>query len=321
MTPKGNYTPSGVVPAVLLPFKEDLSIDEGAYRQHLRQVAATPHITAITANSHSTEVASCSFKEQQRVLEITLEEVGDRLPVVCGVYSDGSLAAAKIARMAQAGGASALLVFPPGPFIRGGQLRPAMALAHFKTIAQASDLPLVVFQYPIPSGQGYPLDTLLRLVEEVPTIRAIKDGCGDPVLHQRHIAALQSLRPTVNVLTTHSAWLLSSLVVGCAGLLSGSGSIIPDLHVALFRAVAADDLALARKLAARVQLTANVFYAHPLTDMHNRMKEAMVYLGRMPCAAVRPPLAKLEQPEIERINQAMQAAGIERDGAKDLSLA
>ena len=320
MASQETYTPAGVIPAAILPFKQDLSIDEPALRAHLRQVAAVPGITGVTVNSHSTEVASCTLEEQKRVLAVAMEEVGGRLPVVCGVYNDGSLAAAEIARMAQAGGASALLVFPPGPFIRGGQMRPAMALAHFKTIAEASDLPLVVFQYPIPSGQGYPLDTLLRLIDEVPAIRAIKDGCADPVLHQRHVRVLQSLTPAVNVLSTHSSWLLPSLVTGCAGLLSGSGSIIADLHEALFRAVSAGDLAGAREVAARVQITAEVFYAHPLTDMHNRMKEALHYLGRLPCPAVRPPLVKLEQAEIDRINQAVVAAGIEREGAKGIVL-
>ena len=44
-----------------------------------------------------------------------------------------------------------------------------MALAHFKRIADATDLPLIVFQYPLATGQGYPKDTLLKLCEEVPT--------------------------------------------------------------------------------------------------------------------------------------------------------
>src|SRR4029453_12815372 len=86
---------------------------------------------------------------------------------------DGSLEAARIARQAQTGGASALLVFPPAPFTLGKSA--GMALAHFKTIAGATDLPLIVFQYPPATGQGYPASTLERLFDEVPTIRAIKD--------------------------------------------------------------------------------------------------------------------------------------------------
>ena len=66
------YVPHGVIPAVLLPFNDDLSIDEKSFRNHLRDVAATEGISAVTINAHSTEAASCSFDEQRRVLEILL---------------------------------------------------------------------------------------------------------------------------------------------------------------------------------------------------------------------------------------------------------
>src|SRR5229473_3043958 len=179
------YLPHGVIPAVLLPFNDDFSIDEKSFRAHLRDVAAVKGISAITINAHSTEVASCSFDEQRRVLEIAGDEVGSRAPLVSGVWADGSLEAARIARMADQGGASALLVFPPAPFTLGQS--PGMALAHFKRIADATDLPLIVFQYPLATGQGYPKETLLRLVEEVPTIHAIKDWAGSVPQHEWHV--------------------------------------------------------------------------------------------------------------------------------------
>jgi 4-hydroxy-tetrahydrodipicolinate synthase len=303
-----HYVPHGVIPAVLLPFNDDLSIDEKSFRSHLRDVAATEGISAITINAHSTEVASCSFEEQRRVLEIAQDEIGSRLPLINGVWADGSLEAARIARMATAGGASALLVFPPGPFTLGQT--PEMARAHFKRIAEASELPIIVFQYPLATGQGYPRDTLLRLADEVPTIRAIKDWAGNVPQHEMHIRMLQTLPRPVNVLTTHSAWLLSSLVLGCNGLLSGSGSVIPDLQAELFRAVQANDLAAARRLNDRIYPLARVFYADPWADMHNRMKEALVLLGRLPRAVVRPPLVKLGRAEIDQIRGALAEAGL-----------
>ena len=302
------YLPAGVIPAVLLPFDTDLSIDEAAFRRHLRDVGSTPGISAITINAHSTEVGSCSFEEQQRVLDIAQDEIGHRMPLVHGVWADGSIEAARIARMAAAGGASALLVFPPAPFTLGQS--PAMALAHFKRIADATDLPLVVFQYPLATGQGYPRETLLRLCEEIPAVRAVKDWCGNVQQHEWHVRTLQALPRRVSVLSTHSAWLLSSLVLGCDGLLSGSGSVIADLQAALFSAVRADDLATARVLNDRIRPLGQVFYAEPWADMHNRMKEALVMLGRLTRAVVRPPLVKLEQAEIARIRRALVEAGL-----------
>jgi 4-hydroxy-tetrahydrodipicolinate synthase len=302
------YIPHGVIPAVLLPFENDLSIDETSFRKHLRDVSATPGISAITVNAHSTEVASCTFDEQRRVLDIARDEVGERIGIVNGIWADGSLEAARIARMAAQGGASALLVFPPGPFTLGQS--PEMALAHFKRIADATDLPLIVFQYPLATGQGYPKDTLLRLCQEVPSIRAIKDWIGNVPHHEWHIRNLQNLPRPVNVLTTHSSWLFSSLVLGCNGLLSGSGSVIPDLQAQLFHAVQTDNLAEARSLNDRIDPLARCFYAEPFVNMHNRMKEALVLLGRLPRAVVRPPLVKLGSAEVARIRQALVESGL-----------
>src|SRR6202011_1264793 len=266
------------------------------FRAPRRAGAATPGRAALTINAHSTEGASCSFEEQARVLGIAGDTIGDRLPLVNGVWADGSLEAARIARMATQAGASALLVFPPAPFTMGQTAD--MALAHFKRIADASDLPIIVFQYPLATGQGYPSETLKRLAQEIPSIAAIKDWAGNVQQHEMHIRMLQSLARPVNVLTTHSAWLLSSLVLGCRGLLSGSGSVIPDLQAQLFRAVTENNLAEARRVNDRIYPLARVFYADPWADMHNRMKEALVLLGRLSRAVVRPPLVKLGREEI-----------------------
>ena len=303
-----NYTPHGVIPAVLLPFHEDLSIDEPGFRKHLRDVAATDGISAITINAHSTEVASCTFEEQRRIHEITQDEVGTKLPVVHGVWADGSLEAARIAKAATEGGASALLVFPPAPFTLGQNA--AMAVEHFKRIADVSDLPIIAFQYPLATGQGYPNETILKMIEEVPNLAAIKDWAGTPQQHEWHVRTLQNLNRPFNVLSTQSSWLMASLTFGCKGLLSGSGSVIPDLQAQLFKAVQAGDLKKAQEINSRIYPLASVFYAPPWVDMPNRRKEALVLMGKMQRAVVRPPLVKIERAEIERIRQALVQAGL-----------
>src|SRR5487761_2175764 len=95
-----NYVPHGVIPAVLLPFENDLAIDEASFRKHLRDVAAVEGLSAITINAHSTEVASCTFDEQRRVLDIAQDEIGGRLPLINGIWADGSLEAARRRRRA-----------------------------------------------------------------------------------------------------------------------------------------------------------------------------------------------------------------------------
>ncbi|MFN0074544.1 MAG: dihydrodipicolinate synthase family protein, partial [Chloroflexota bacterium] len=97
---------------------------------------------------------------------------------------------------------------------------------------------------------------------------------------------------------------------GADGLLSGSGSVIVELQVALFDAVQRNNLAAAREISDRLFPITQVFYSDPWVDMHNRMKEALVLLGRLPSAHVRPPLLKLPLSEIERIRQALREGGV-----------
>jgi 4-hydroxy-tetrahydrodipicolinate synthase len=133
--------------------------------------------------------------------------------------------------------------------------------------------------------------------------------------HEKHIRVFQNLPRPVNVLTTHSSWLMASLTMGASGLLSGAGSVIADLQVALFRAVKAGDLKGAQAINDRIFPLAHAFYAPPFLDMHNRMKEALVALGRVNKAFVRPPLMKLSSDELNRIKGALKEAGVRPDGA------
>ena len=309
-----DYVPHGVIPATLAAFDADYNFDWVQTRKHLAFAADVDGVTAVTVNGHASEVHACTLDEQTRMMGESADEVGDRMPLICGVYADGSHIAADIARMAEAHGASALLCFPPASMGMGGiQRRPEMGVAHMKMIADATDLPMIVFQYQ--NELAYPLDTLIRICEEVPNVKAIKDW-SPPQVHERHIRTLHALSRPINVLSTNSAWLMSSLVMGADGLLSGAGSVIADLQSALFRAVQARDLAAAQELADRIYYTTQVFYCDPFGDMHNRMKEALVLLGRLDGpAVVRPPLMKLTETEIARIAEAMSLAGISRDGA------
>jgi len=209
--------------------------------------------------------------------------------VIGGIYADGSLEAARLARMSQAAGAAALLVFPSNALSMGGQMRPEMAEAHFKAVADASDLPLICFNYARWTNLNYPLETLLRLFETVPSIRAIKDWTAEPMEHERNIQVCQSLANPVNVLSTNSAWLMASLTMGCNGLLS---------------------VQLAQQLNEQIRPLSQAFYAQPFLDMHNRMKEAAVLLGRQHRAVVRPPLQKLSAGEIHSIADALVEAGL-----------
>jgi 4-hydroxy-tetrahydrodipicolinate synthase len=299
----------GCIPANLLPFRRDLEIDEAAYRRHLRWLADTKGVTAIVANGHAAEVSSLSREERKRALAIAADEVAGQVPLIAGVYSDGTLEAVELARDARGAGAAGLLVFPPTVFMWGAQAKPDMVLRHFQEVADRVDLPLIVFEYPLASGLGYSPETLAALCK-IPTVVAVKDWSNDIVAYERNLRALRASGRPVAMLSSFTMSLLSTFLLGADGCISGMGSVAADLQAELFAAVQAGRLEEARRVNERLAPLVAVFYAPPFVDMHNRMKEALAILGRIPAAHVRPPLTPVQECERGAIRQALAAAGL-----------
>src|SRR2546428_4694109 len=122
---------SGIMPANILPFKADLSIDEPAYRKHIKWLADTPGVTGIVANGHAAEVASLSREERRRTLAVALDEVAGGCPVVAGVYTDGTAEAVELTKDAKAAGAAGGLLVPPTLFMWGAPGKPHMVIRHY----------------------------------------------------------------------------------------------------------------------------------------------------------------------------------------------
>jgi 4-hydroxy-tetrahydrodipicolinate synthase len=299
----------GCIPANLLPFGADLEIDEPAYRRHLRWLADTAGVTGIVANGHAGEVSSLSREEIRRALDVAIHEVAGKVPVIAGVYADGTHQAIELGREARAAGAAGLLVFPPTIFMWGAQHKPEMALRHFSTLADAVDLPLVVFEYPPASGIGYSPETLAALCK-IPSVVAVKDWSNDIVAYERNLRALRASGRPVAMLSSFTMSLMASFLLGSDGCISGMGSVAADLQAELYAAVRAGDLDRARRINDRLAPLVAVFYAPPFVDMHNRMKEALAILGRIPAAHVRPPLTPVSEDERHRIRLALREAGL-----------
>ena len=299
----------GCMPANLLPFTADLRIDEAAYRTHLRWLADTQGVTGIVANGHAAEVSSLSREERRRALAIALDEVAGKVPVIAGVYSDGTQEAVELARDARAAGVAGLLVFPPTLFMWGAQQKPDMVLRHFSVLADAVDVPLIVFEYPPASGIGYSPETLAELCK-IPSVAGVKDWSNDIVAYENNLRAVRGSGRPVAMLSSFTMSLMATFFLGADGCISGMGSVAADLQAALLAAVKAGDLAVAHAINERLAPLVAVFYAPPFVDMHNRMKEALAILGRIPAAHVRPPLTPVSQDERDRIRLALRAAGL-----------
>jgi 4-hydroxy-tetrahydrodipicolinate synthase len=300
---------SGVMPANILPFTADLSIDEPAYRRHLRWLADTRGVTGIVANGHASEVSSLDREERKRSLAIALDEIAGRCPVIAGVYSDGTAEAVELARDARAAGAAGILLFPPTVFMWGAQGKPDMVLRHVGEVASGAGLPIIVFEYPPASGIGYAPETLARLAE-IPQVAGVKDWSNEIVAFERNLRALRATGRPVAMLSAFTMSLMATFLLGADGAISGMGSVTADLQAELFEACGKGDLDGARRLNDRLDPLVRVFYAPPFVDMHNRMKEALVLLGRIPAAHVRPPLTPVSPAEREAIRRALVASGL-----------
>ena len=298
----------GVMPANLLPFKSDLSIDEPAYRGHLRWLADTRGVTGLVVNGHAGEVSSLDREERRRALAIAVDEVAGRCPVVAGVYTDGTEEAVRLARDAKAAGAAGILLFPPTLFMWGAQHKPDMAIRHVSEVGRRG-LPIIVFEYPPASGIGYAPETLARL-GEIPQVAAVKDWSNDIVAFERNLRAIRATGRPVAVLSSFTMSLMATFLLGADGAISGMGSVAADLQAELFEACGKGDLDGARRINDRLDPLVRVFYAPPFVDMHNRMKEALVLLGRIPAAHVRPPLTPIPEAERAAIRHALGAAGL-----------
>ena len=302
----------GVIPAHLMPFDADLEIDQPNLRRHVRALLDIDGISAITTNGHASEVPTLTADEQRLNLEIAIEEAAGTVPVISGVYADGSAKAARIAGQMEAAGADALLIFPSQVFNFGGDKRPEVTFAHYATIAEATSLPMIAFVYPVSSGVTIGTDALLRICGEIDNVMAIKEWTNDIVLYERNYRALKSLDKDISILSSFSRSLFASLCVGADGILSGHGSLVGELHVELWRAIERADLDAARRCWDRIQPIAEACYVDPFLDGHNRMKEALAILGKIDEAHVRPPLGPIPDYERAQLIAALEVASLNR---------
>ena len=121
----------GVYPAIILPLNPDFSIDEEGLRQHVRNVIGIPGVNGIVCNAHASEVTLLTREEKKKVMEIVCAEVKGKIPVISGVYAEGTELAKEAALDAKKWGADALLIAPPFSFFWGANRYPEVPVDFF----------------------------------------------------------------------------------------------------------------------------------------------------------------------------------------------
>lgn len=299
----------GVVPALLTPFFDDLSIDYASLRRLVDRCLEVQSVAALFGVGHAGEVAALTREERAEVTRVIAERVKGRVPVLAGVYTDSLTEAVAHAKDAKQAGADAVTVFPPPIFADGACASHEMPLLWHQTVAEQAEIPLVLFQFSPGGGLGYTPDTLRKLVA-LPYVVGIKEGSAGMVPYQLNVEICREANPPVPVLTSNNSSLLSSLAVGGEGVLSGSGSVIAAELGEMWKAVEQGDLFAAREVHEKLRPLTKCFYKAPFIDMHTRMKETLVLLGVLERATVRPPLLAIKDEERAALRSALEFAGL-----------
>jgi 4-hydroxy-tetrahydrodipicolinate synthase len=297
----------GLIPATVLPMTDDARIDEAGLRKYIRHVAkAEPKAFAI--NVDTGEGPHLWPKERLRVLELVLEEVGDRIPIVAGLGAQFTDQAVALAREFKDVGVHALLVFPISAY-QGLPLDPEVPVRYHAAIGDATGLPLILFQLqPALGGVNFEPETLGRLCR-VTQVAAIKEASFDRRLFVEVRDAVKSARSDCVFLTGNDNFIYESFLLGAEGALIGFGAIATKQQVDLIDHALAGRHEEAREIMERLTPLVDAIFAPPVRNYRARCKAALVMQGILDRETVRPPLLPISAAEREGIRNALIFAG------------
>jgi 4-hydroxy-tetrahydrodipicolinate synthase len=299
----------GIYAANVCPMRDDGAIDENALAGHVEGLARVDGLKGLLINGHAGENFALDRAESRRVIEIGRQAVGERLLLVAGVNAEDSREAAARAGDAEAAGADAAMIFPPYSWALGHDLR--IVLTHHRLIAEATGLPLFLFQAAVGAGRmAYGADVLEALLE-LPRVVGIKEGSWETAAYEATRRLVKLARPEVAVMASGDEHLFPCFVLGSEGSLVSLAAVIPEPIIALERAVRAGDLARAQTLHAAIQPLANAIYGRPPGFYATaRLKAYLARLGRIPLPACRAPIDRLPREEIEALERVLETTGV-----------
>ncbi|MGC2977579.1 dihydrodipicolinate synthase family protein [Brevibacterium sp. FAM 25378] len=229
---------SGILAAIATPFDEDENLVESALRAHVRrQLDAGIHgIFALGTNG---EFYAQTPTERAEAARIVIDEVAGAVPVVIGAGGPTTKETVAIAKNAAAAGADALSIITPY-FAAASQDEIA---AHFRTVADSVDVPVIVYNIPARAGNAVAPATLEKLAE-IENITGVKDSSGnfDTILQYLE----RTDRKTFDVISGNDSLILWTLLAGGAGGISGIANIYPQTMASIYDLFVAGDSEAAR---------------------------------------------------------------------------
>lgn len=294
-----------MIAGAVTPFDRRLRIDTPALARHLRSLA-DGGVSAVVVNADTGEGQHLDREERRDVLGVAVREIGARVSVLTGLVASSTREAIEAAGEAEMCGAAGLQVFPPLASL-GGPPDPELAAAYYEAIAEATVLPLVVYRPPLGFGYGFDATVLARVVE-VPAVAAVKESSFDRAAYAETLELLGPERSRVKLLSGADTFVLESLRLGADGAMLALAAVAPERWVELLRLHRGGLDQEADEAAARLEPLVAAIFAPPFRNFPARLKEALVLLGELDSAAVRPPLLPLDAADRERVARALEAA-------------
>jgi 4-hydroxy-tetrahydrodipicolinate synthase len=299
---------NGVYAATLCPLDADgRHLDEAALARHIETVADVDGIAGLLVNGHAGENFALSAADKRRVVDVAHAVCGDRLIIVAGVNSEDSYEAQAHANDAQQAGADAMLLFPPYSWALSTDI--GTVLMHHRIANAEARLPMMLYQAGVATGgMAYTPEMLTALVS-LPEVVAIKEGSWETAAYEANRRLIKSIAPHVAVMASGDEHLFTCFALGTEGTLVSLAAVVPELIVALYRAVERRDLAQAQQLHERVYPLAKAIYGTaPGSHANARLKACLHLLGHFPHASMRPPIPPLSRAEIARLEDALAIA-------------
>lgn len=287
---KGAYT------ALVTPFRDN-AVDEKALRA-IVEFQISEGIDGLVPCGTTGESATLTYEEHKRVIEITIDAAGGRVPVIAGTGSNSTEETITLTRHAkEAGAAGALLITPyyNKPTQEGLYL-------HYKAVAEAVDIPIVLYNVPGRTALNMLPETVARL-SEIRNIVGLKEATADmeQASWVRHLCAAD-----FSLLSGDDATLLPFLAIGGSGVISVVSNVVPGDMSNLCRAWSEGDIDKAKELHYRLLPLAKVMFCetNPIP-----VKEAVHMLGLMK-EELRLPLTRLGKEDRAQLGKVMKEMGI-----------
>lgn len=281
----------GVLTALATPFTADGNIDEESLRILVnRSIAGGVH--GVVACGSTGEFSTLSSDERRLVVEIVVDQVAGRVPVIAQTGATSTAEAIRLSRHAQAAGADVVMAVTP----YYEPLTIEETLSYLRAVAGSVDIPVMLYNLPVATGVDLDPDTVGALAREVANIRYIKNTTVDMAQSARLI------HNHGDVISTFVGWdslLLSALAEGAAGVMAGTANVVPAELVAVYEAVSAGNLGQAREAWARVYPLIDAIMAQPFIPA---VKAALAAVG-FPVGKPREPVARLDPAAAARIAQ------------------